>query len=199
MRKAQSKHNVDARKTRSTCYFAWDSILKGFGIRIIPLRTKTFQEQYWKVKRTREASPRRHGVITGDQARASALTIVRQTAEGYGPVEAIALERVAPTISDLCDRCTQLHVHVHAKPNTTRDFRPAICKMIPPCPRHIQSERSPTKRYREPALPSPCDANPSQSNAYCLVEDVQHGGTLELASGRDQSVPLRSETSRKQT
>ena len=39
---------------------------------------------------------------------------------------------LAPTISDLCDRFIRLHVDVHVKPATARDYRSTIRRMIRP-------------------------------------------------------------------
>lgn len=47
-------------------------------------------------------------------------------------MEEIALERIAPTVSDLCDRSIQIHVDVHVKPSTARDYRSTIRRMIRP-------------------------------------------------------------------
>ncbi|MEN8949926.1 site-specific integrase [Planktotalea arctica] len=127
-----TKRTIDALKPNAEPYFVWDSILVGFGVRIMPSGTKTFQVQYRKGRRTRRTSLGRYGVVTVDQARDLALEMLGQVAGGYDPVEEIALERLAPTISDLCDRFIRLHVDVHVKPATARDYRSTIRRMIRP-------------------------------------------------------------------
>ena len=127
-----TKRAIDALKPKAESYFVWDSILVGFGVRVMPSGTKTFQVQYRKGRRTRRASLGRYGVVTVDQARDHALEMLGQAAGGYDPVEEIALERIAPTVSDLCDRFIQIHVDVHVKPSTARDYRSTIRRMIRP-------------------------------------------------------------------
>ena len=51
---------------------------------------------------------------------------------GYDPVEQIAIERIAPTVSDLCDRFLDVHVAVHVKPSTAKDYSSTIRRMIRP-------------------------------------------------------------------
>lgn len=127
-----TKRAVDAFKPRDKAYFVWDSLVVGFGVRVMPTGTKTFQVQYRKGARTRRASLGRVGVVTVEQARDMALEMLGQVAGGFDPVEEIALERMAPTVSDLCDRFVDLHVSVHVKPSTARDYASTIRRMIRP-------------------------------------------------------------------
>jgi integrase len=127
-----TKRSVAAFQSKATSFFVWDSVLIGFGVRVMPSGTKTFQVQYRKGRRTRRSSLGRFGVVTVDQARDHALEMLGQVAGGYDPVEEIALTRLAPTFSDLCDRFLQVHVAVHVKPSTARDYRSTIRRMIRP-------------------------------------------------------------------
>lgn len=127
-----TKRTVDALKPKAESYFEWDSIVVGFGVRVMPSGTKTFQVQYRKGRRTRRSSLGRFGVVAVEQARDHAREMLGQVAGGYDPVEEIALTRLAPTVSDLCDRFLQVHVAIHVKPSTARDYRSTINRVIRP-------------------------------------------------------------------
>lgn len=127
-----TKRSVDALKAKSKDYFVWDSVLVGFGVRVLPSGAKTYQVQYRKGGRTRRSSIGRHGVVTVEQARTTAKEILGQVAGGLDPIEEIALERMAPSVADLCDRFIEVHVDLHLKPSTARDYRSTIRRMIKP-------------------------------------------------------------------
>ncbi|MEX3014995.1 tyrosine-type recombinase/integrase [Gymnodinialimonas hymeniacidonis] len=127
-----TKRTIDALKPDASSYFVWDSVVVGFGVRVMPSGTKTFQVQYRKGRRTRRSSLGRVGVVALDQARDHAREMLGQVAGGYDPVEEIALARIAPTVADLCDRFLQVHVAVHVKSSTARDYRSTIRRMIRP-------------------------------------------------------------------
>jgi integrase len=127
-----TKRSVDALKAESKDYFVWDAILVGFGVRVLASGTKTYQIQYRKGGRTRRSSIGRHGVVTVDQARTTAKEMLGQVAGGHDPIEEIALERMALNVADLCDRFIEVHVDLHLKPSTARDYRSTIRRMIKP-------------------------------------------------------------------
>lgn len=127
-----TKRVIDALKPKADAYFIWDSLVTGFGVRVMPSGTKTFQVQYRKGARTRRSSLGRVGVVTVDQARGQALEMLGQVASGHDPVEELALERMALTVSDLCDRFLEVHVAVHVKPSTAKDYASSIRRMIRP-------------------------------------------------------------------
>ena len=127
-----TKRTVDALKPKADAYFVWDGQVVGFGVRVMPSGTKTFQVQYRKGRRTRRSSLGRFGVVTVDQARDHAREMLGQVAGGFDPVEEIALTRLAPTVADLCERFLQVHVAVNLKPSTARDYRSTVKRMIRP-------------------------------------------------------------------
>jgi Arm domain-containing DNA-binding protein len=51
-----TKRRVDALEPKPDSYFVWDDEVKGFGVRVMPSGTKTYQVQYRKGGRTRRAS-----------------------------------------------------------------------------------------------------------------------------------------------
>jgi integrase len=127
-----TKRTVEGLEARSESYFVWDSEIKGFGLRIMPSGTKTYQVQYRKGGRTRRASIGRHGNITAEQARNRAKEIMGELSKGENPVEEIAQHRRAPTVAALCDRFFEHHVKERCKPRTQGEYRRALDKSIKP-------------------------------------------------------------------
>jgi integrase len=127
-----TKRSVEGFELRAKSYFEWDSEIKGFGVRIMPSGTKTYQVQYRKGGRTRRASIGRHGNVTAEQARNHAREIMGELSRGEKPVEEIAQHRRAPTVSALCERFFEDHVKQRCKPSTQGEYRRAIDLFINP-------------------------------------------------------------------
>lgn len=127
-----TKRRVDSFDIRDKAYFEWDSEIKGFGVRIMPSGTKTYQVQYRKGGRTRRASIGRHGNITADQARNRAKEIMGELSKGENPAEEIAQHRRAPTVAALCERFFTDHVQHRCKASTQSEYRRAIDLFINP-------------------------------------------------------------------
>ncbi len=127
-----TKRSVDALSAQAESYFVWDSEIIGFGVRVMPSGTKTYQAQYRKGGRTRRISLGRHGNITAEQARLKAREVMGLVAKGENPAEEIAQERRAPTVAALCDRFYNTHVKERCKPSTAAEYRRAMDKFIKP-------------------------------------------------------------------
>ena len=127
-----TKRTVDALAPDAKDYFVWDTLIAGFGIRIMPSGAKTYQAQYRKGGRTRRISLGRHGNITVEQARLLAKEVLGDVAKGENPAEDIAQHRKAPTVAALCERFFQAHVMERCKPSTQGEYRRAIDMFINP-------------------------------------------------------------------
>lgn len=127
-----TKRSVEALKPMAKSYFAWDDEIKGFGVRVMPSGTKTYQVQYRKGGRTRRASIGRHGNVTAEIARAKAKEIMGEVSKGENPVEDIAQHRRAPTVAALCERFLETHVKERCKQKTGRDYRSVIERLVIP-------------------------------------------------------------------
>lgn len=127
-----TKRSVDALLPKAESYFLWDREVKGFGVRVMPSGTKTYQAQYRKGGRTRRVALGRHGTLTADQARLLAKELLGDVAKGENPAEEISQHRKAPTIAALCERFFESHVKEHCKPSTQGEYRRAIDLFINP-------------------------------------------------------------------
>ena len=112
-----TKRTVDAAAPRPGRYIVWDTELKGFALRVAESGTKTYILRY-RPRGTGRAGPRRfmvlgrHGVITPDEARAQAKTILGAVAAGKDPAKERSQANSAMPIAQL----VELFVNQHAKP-----------------------------------------------------------------------------------
>ncbi|MDG1084736.1 MAG: tyrosine-type recombinase/integrase [Planktotalea sp.] len=127
-----TKRTVDALTAKAKDYFVWDTLIAGFGVRIMPSGAKTYQAQYRKGGRTRRIAIGRHGNITVEEARLLAKEVLGDVAKGENPAEDIAQHRRAPTVAALCERFFEVHVMERCKPSTQSEYRRAIDLFINP-------------------------------------------------------------------
>lgn len=127
-----TKRTVDALAPDTKDYFVWDTLIAGFGVRIMPSGAKSYQAQYRKGGRTRRIALGRHGNITVEEARLLAKEVLGDVAKGENPAEDIAQHRKAPTVAALCERFFEAHVMERCKPSTQGEYRRAINMFINP-------------------------------------------------------------------
>src|SRR5260370_1034216 len=112
-----TKRAVDAATPRAGRYIVWDTELKGFALRVAESGTKTYILRY-RPRGTGRAGPRRfmvlgrHGVMTPDEARAQAKTILGAVAAGKDPANERSQANSAMPIAQL----VELFINQHAKP-----------------------------------------------------------------------------------
>src|SRR5882757_2996121 len=101
-----TKRTVDSAASKQGRYILWDTELKGFALRVAESGTKTYILRY-RPRGTGRAGPRRfmvvgrHGVLTPDEARARAKTILGAVAAGQDPAKDRSLANSAMTIAQL--------------------------------------------------------------------------------------------------
>ena len=84
--------------------FAWDSEMRGFGVRVKPTGAKTYLIQYRNIEgRTRRLVLGSCGVLTPEQARALARQKLAAVAEGADPSADRHAIRDGMTVADVCD------------------------------------------------------------------------------------------------
>lgn len=127
-----TKRVVDAAKPRSKDYFLWDGEVRGFGLRVLPSGTKTYQLQYRSRGRLRRMTLGRHGSITADIARSKAKDLLGTISRGENPAEDLAEYRRTPTVAEFGDWFYDRHVTERCKPSTQREYRRCIDLFIKP-------------------------------------------------------------------
>lgn len=100
-----TKRMVDALEPQADRdVFAWDSELRGFGLRVKPSGVKTFLIQYRNTEgRTRRLVLGQYGTLTPEVARDLARKKLTAVAEGEDPSADRHAARAGMTVSEVCD------------------------------------------------------------------------------------------------
>ena len=127
-----SKRMVDALGAgKDTVY--WDRALKGFGVRVYPSGARVYVAQTRGPGGTKRVTVGRHGVITADQARRRAGSILARIKAGETPGSGHAARpRPGPTVAELAERYLREHVAVHCKPRSAKTYRYLVERYIVP-------------------------------------------------------------------
>jgi integrase len=136
-RASLTKRTVDAAKPQATRYELWDETLAGFGLRIAPSGTKTFILRYRPRGGGRRSPKRfmsigRYGVLTPDEARSEARSILGKVAKEGDPALARIRSRGVPTVSALAALFVTEHVKAKRKPGTASGYETLLQKVILP-------------------------------------------------------------------
>ena len=99
-----TKKFLDGLKPKSGDVFAWDSEIRGLGVRLKPSGTKTFFIQYRNISnRTRRLVIGQYGVLTVELARDMARERLVEVIKGEDPSAERKVARNAYTVKDLCN------------------------------------------------------------------------------------------------
>jgi len=127
-----TKRLVDSATAQDKDYFIWDSEVAGFGLRVFKTGRKSYLIQYRNGGRTRRMTIGAHGVLTPDEARKEARSLLVDVAKGGNPSEQKRLYRHAPTIDALCERFMKDHVAHACKASTEKEYRRNVDLFIKP-------------------------------------------------------------------
>jgi hypothetical protein len=115
-----TKRLVDAAEARSAEYFVWDSEIPGFGLRVLPSGRKGYVVQYRAGRRSRRISLGPSTVLTCEQARNRAISIVAAARNGEDPAAERDAGRKAIMVRELADRFDREHIAIRVKASTAR-------------------------------------------------------------------------------
>jgi len=119
-----NKRAVDALSPSSKDAYVWDSLIKGFALKVTPPGTKTYLFEYKdRSRRTRRVTIGRHGIITAEQARDEAKALAAEVELGGDPAADRSDRKSAPTVSALAEQWLGEHVTARRKSKTLRDYR----------------------------------------------------------------------------
>jgi integrase len=127
-----TKRTIDAIEPQATEFFLWDEGIPGFGLRVMPSGRKSFVVQFRAGRRARRMSLGPSTVLTCDQARTRAITIIAAVKNGEDPAADRAAKRNAATVSDLADRFDKEHIAVRLKASTAKEYRSNLKRFILP-------------------------------------------------------------------
>jgi integrase len=127
-----TKRIVEAVKANTSEYFLWDDEVPGFGLRVLPSGRKGFVVQYRAGRRPRRISLGPSSVLTCEQARTRAITIIAAVRNGEDPAAKRDADRDALTVAELADRFDREHISVRLKESTAKGYRRMIERIILP-------------------------------------------------------------------
>jgi integrase len=159
-----TKRVVDGAKAKSAEYFIWDEDLPGFGLRVLPTGRKRYIIQYRAGRRSRRISLGPSTVLTCEQARTRAMTMLAATKNGDDPAAKRDADRRAITVKELADRFDKEHVAIRVKESTAKGYRRLIERVIiPALGRHRVTEvtRADIAKIHHDLRHLPYDANRS--------------------------------------
>lgn len=127
-----TKRTVDATAPEAERYVLWDSMLKGFGLRVEVSGTKTFLVRYRIAGRKRFVAIGRFGRLTPEQARGLAQETLASVRRGHDPADARRKDKAALSVAELAARFLAEHVGAKRKPSTAVHYRSLIeCYLLP--------------------------------------------------------------------
>ncbi len=142
-----SKRSADALSPAAKDAYLWDSMVKGFALKVTPRGTKTYFFEYKdRHRKTRRVTIGHHGVITAEQARDKAKVLAAEVELGGDPAAERSDQKAAPTVSTLAKQWLDEHVSARRKSKTLRDYRGWLARHILPV---IGSMRVPEVRPRD--------------------------------------------------
>ena len=157
-----TKRIIDAAEVQATEHFIWDDDLPGFGLRVLPSGRKGYIVQYRAGRRSRRMSLGPSTVLTCEQARTRAITIVAAAKNGDDPAAKRDADRQAITVKELADRFDREHVALRVKESTAKGYRQMLERVIVPAlGRHRVTEvtRADVAKIHHDLRHIPYDAN----------------------------------------
>ena len=127
-----TKRIVDAADVRASEYFIWDDDIPGLGLRILPSGRKGYVVQYRAGRRSRRMSLGASTVLTCEQARTRAITIIAAAKNGQDPAAERDAGRKAITVKELSERFDREHISLRVKPSTAKEYRRNLERFILP-------------------------------------------------------------------
>lgn len=132
-----TKRVVDQLQPGERDTFAWDSEVKGFGVRCRPSGAKFYILKTRVGGRQRWLTIGRHGSPwTADTARDEALRLLGQKASGKDPATERDNRKKAVSMKELGERFLADYVAHRVKPKTAKDYRHLVEKLLVPALGH---------------------------------------------------------------
>jgi integrase len=136
-----TKRVIEAAEIQAAEHFIWDDSLPGFGVRVLPSGRKGYIVQYRAGRRSRRMSLGPSTVLTCEQARTRAITIIAAARGGDDPAARRDADRRTATVKELADRFDKEHVSLRIKESTAKGYRRLLqLTILPALGRHRVTE-----------------------------------------------------------
>lgn len=126
------KRTVEAAGPRPKEYYLWDEDIPGLGLRVMPSGRKQYIIQYRVGRRSRRLSLGPSTILTPEQARTRALTVLADALTGKDPAADRDALRKALNVRDLAKRFEEQHISLRIKASTAKEYRRSLEKFILP-------------------------------------------------------------------
>lgn len=127
-----TKRVVDAAEIIEREYFIWGEDLPGFSLRVLPSGRKRYIVQYRAGRRSRRISLGASTVLTCEQARDRAITIIAASKNGDDPAARRDADRQAITVKELAERFEKEHIDLRLKPSTAKGYKRMLERFVLP-------------------------------------------------------------------
>ena len=151
-----TKRIVDTAEARPAEYFVWDSDIPGFGLRVRPSGRKGYVVQYHAGRRSRRISLGPSTVLTCEQARTRAITIVAAARNGEAPAAERGAGRKAITVKELAERFDKEHIVIRVKASTGEEYRRNPRRFILPALGQLTVTGSPGRTWQSSTTTRAC-------------------------------------------
>lgn len=122
-----TKTLVEAARSRDRAYELRDALVPGFLLKVTPAGGKVFMLAYTNVQgRRRKPAIGKFGEVTVEQARAVARDWLADVRRGEDPSAERIQARLAPSMTDLCERFIREYSEPRNRPSTVRGNRERI-------------------------------------------------------------------------
>jgi integrase len=173
-----SKRTVDALMPGAKSYIAFDSSLKGFGVRVLPTGAKSWIIEYRPGGGGRAVGKRRLklgdlGELTPQQARQIARTAMSRVRLGSDPAAERSAIRRQITVATLAEEFIADHVEAKRKPNTAANYAGILRGLVIPeiGPRKVDTITRATVARMHLALKS----TPYRANSMVAIVGAMYG------------------------
>jgi integrase len=132
-----TKRVVDAAEPRASRFTVYDSLVAGFGLRVMPSGSMSYIYEYRPGEGGRGRAKRRYTIgkttsITADQARREAERLRAMVQNGGDPMAAKVDQRKSETVADIADEWLRSHVAAKRSAGTHEHYRDLLDRIIKP-------------------------------------------------------------------
>ncbi len=199
MKKKITKIAVEAIPPGSRDVYAWDVMVRGFGVKVTPRGNRVYCLKYRVAGAQRWLTIGRHGEITAEEARTKAVKLRAAIAEGKDPAGTRDDAARAPTVNELADRYLAEHAEPHKKPRSIEEDRRNLALHVRPdlgtC-KAVEVTRQDILRLHHKLRATPFAANRVRSLLSKMFELAEAWGIRPEASNPCRRVPKYAERSR---
>lgn len=208
-----SKSTVDGLAPEAKPYITFDTVLKGFGVRVMPTGTMSYVVEYRPGAGGRGVAKKRVtigtvGVLTPDEARRAAKSLLAGVERGEDPAAGRKLERAMPTFATFADAyldeaseiAEARPAEARLRPGSIRNYRSLMAQ-------HLRSAIGTTKLdalttadlaklHKRVGKEKPATANRCLEFVGSVYKEAARQGLLPIGTNPARGIPAFKEVKR---